>query len=838
MSRLLRMLAERDASVAIPADLRSELERLPHNTEGFLRLQNDITVLTHQLERRYRGILPFHTRVGRIRRIGMALHLARDPVTSLWYHNDRLEQKMLALRADRRRALEYYFALNKRLRKALHAVLPAFRNHRTDQPLMREAVTYRDLLQRFVITPRIHQNMITAQDPFAIDTTVFNIAELNEIGARYGNPGMVLELQVSMSTKPGALIDLDRKLGARREHILREAADLHLPSVWLVPLFEDRDAVKGITAYCDRLWEYALQSRRASQETHERFGEILAEVFIAGSDLSQQVSQAAGAQLYRQAKNDLMHWLAAHGLTDVIRLKMGSGEPMQRQGGYYGEQSGHAAFRQNPGASRLFCEHLSASARRSTVYATTPTMGVFAGGDLRTFQSAISEHLRRLPVASLAELLHHTAGMQTDHRRDTTRASEELTESRIVITARGKQALERLTLGPVDPAMDTFLAILTENFRQILYGREEDVVGIHVISYFIARTTPPLRDRPTVRPSAAGKDRGNRILERIAETIPFARYGSLLRAIAHNQAQTMVMGVPQLTTGLFRALDTFSRSDVVEGDPQTFVADHVLPHLPVHEILHTLRMYLEPDNRSLRAVERAFPAGNTALLALREDMDAVAPWVPLFQQELLRRHGVEISDFFEGSHFNADLLPTLRPDLAVLFQQDLLNTDTHAALRDLPRDVDPGWLREFTTLLELPAAIRQWRAQAWALLEQPVLQRVEAFVELAVSLHTISTRDGFGEMSLSGKAVRMPSRLDSFFRAGRVDDEMRQFLAAATQYLSIASEGLVEVPANIIRAMREVERIARIEEQALTSDQQDRLRCYLLQIARLTGENG
>jgi aspartate/methionine/tyrosine aminotransferase len=838
MSKLLRMLAERNPAVAVPADLRAELERLPANSERFLRLQNDITSLTHQLERRYRGILPFHTRAGRLRRLGMALHLARDPVTSLWYHNDRLEQKMLALRADRRRALEYYFALNKKLRKTLHALLPAFGDLLSDPTFMREAVTFRDLLQRFVITPRIHQNMVTAQDPFAIDTTVFNISELNEIGARYGNPGMVLALQVSMSTKPGALIDLDRKMRARREHILRDAGDLQLPSVWLVPLFEDRDAVGAITGYCDRLWEYALQSRRAHQETHERFSEILTEVFIAGSDLSQQVSQAAGAQLYRNAKNELMHWLAAHSLTDAVRLKMGCGEPMQRQGGYYGEQSGRAAFLQSPGATRLFTRHLSASARRSTIYATTPMMGVFAGGDLRTFQSAISEQLRHLPVSALAELLYHTAGMQTDHRRDTTRASEELTESRIVTTARGKQALERLTLGPVDPAMQEYLSILTDNFRQILYGREEDVVGIHVISYFIARTTPSLRDRPTVRPGAAGKDRGNRILERIAETIPFSRYGSLLRAIAHNQAQTVVLGIPQLTTGVFRALDTFARSGSVEGDPETFIADHVLPYLPVHEILHTLRMYLEPENKSLRAVEKSFPAGNTAMLALREDLDAVAKYIPLFQQELLRRHGVEISDFFEGSRFNPELLPTLRPDLAVLLQADILNTDPAGITGMLKRDVDAAWTREFSALLALPLSIRRWRAQAWALLEQPVLQRVEAFVELAVSLHGIASREGMGEFSLSGRSVRMPSRLDSFFRAARTDDEMRQFLAAATQYLTIASEGLVEVPANIIRAMREVERIARIEEQALSSDQQDRLRCYLLQIARLTGENG
>ena len=47
------------------------------------------------------------------------------------------------------------------------------------------------------------------------------------------------------------------------------------------------------------------------------------------------------------------------------------------------------------------------------------------------------------------------------------------------------------------------------------------------------------------------------------------------------------------------------------------------------------------------------------------------------------------------------------------------------------------------------------------------------------------------------------------------DDNMRQFLAAAFEYLSTVSEGMVEVPINIIRAIKEVERIIKIEEQAL-----------------------
>ncbi len=73
-----------------------------------------------------------------------------------------------------------------------------------------------------MITPRINQSLITAPDPFAIDTTVINIHEINEVGARCANPGMVLALQVSMSTRPEALIALYRKMRARRDYVLRD----------------------------------------------------------------------------------------------------------------------------------------------------------------------------------------------------------------------------------------------------------------------------------------------------------------------------------------------------------------------------------------------------------------------------------------------------------------------------------------------------------------------------------------------------------------------------------------------------------------------------------------
>ena len=603
-----------------------------------------------------------------------------------------------------------------------------------DPVLLRELVLYRDLLQRFVLTPRIHQRLITDQDPFAIDTTVFNLNEVNEIGARYGNPGMVLALQVSMSTKAEALISLDRKLRARREHLLRDHPGLDLPPVWLVPLFEGPEAVGGIIPYLQKLWEHALESRRMNQDPRDRFAEIIPEVFVAGSDLSQQIGQPAGASMNREAKLEMMRWLAEHGLADRIRMKVGTGEPMQRQGGYYSAVSGVPAFLSTPSAESRFAGHLRESTRTSTAYAVTPMMGFFAGGDLRTLQSAVAEQVRHLPVAEFARFLHHIGDAQRRQHQDIVRACEEMVDSRLRGSRRGAQALERLTVGQREKAYGEFLKLATDHFRQILYGRDEDVVGIHIISYFIARSTPSLRDRPTVRPAQGGKDQGSRILERIAETIPLSRYGSLLRAIAHNQSQTALLGVNQLTTGLFRALDAFARSPVVEGDPQTFIADRILPHLPVYEILHSLRLYQDVGLVHLRAVERAIPAGNSAFLAVREDLDAMRQFLPLLQQELLRRHGIDIDDFFDEMKFVPALLPTIRPDLAVLLQPDLFNTNPERLFEQAGGVLEAGWKRSIAELLALPERIRDFRAQAWGLLERPVFERVKSFVELAVAL--------------------------------------------------------------------------------------------------------
>ncbi len=839
LAHILDLLLQADPGLPVSRELIYELDRLPERNRRFVKLLNDITLLTHQLEQRYRGILPFSIDTSSLQRLATRWHLRRDPARILWQHNDRYEQKMLELRQQRRSMLEYYFSLNKQLRKQLHALIPAIKNNRTSEHLLREAVTYRDILQRTVITPRIHQTLVTARDQFAIDTTAYNMYEINTIAGSYGNPGLVLALQVSFSSKADALISLDRKLHVQAEKMRREHPEVELPSIWLIPLLEDVDSVKNIRSYLDRIWDYAVQSRQMAQTVQDRFAEIIPEVFVAGSDLSQQVSQAAAALLYLKAKNDFQTWLAEHGVAEVTRIKLGSGEPMQRQGGYYARVSGEAAFQDSEDSRRRFAAHLPAAARKSTGYAVTPLQGVFLASDLRTFQSNLSEQLRYLPARDFVSLLHHVHISQQNHRANLIRAAESIAESRMSAQGRNVQELERLTIGTNEAFYDGFLAELTENFRHILYGREEDVVGIHIITYFIARSSPQLRDRPTSRGIPdTGAERGRQILANIANIIPLAKQGSLLRAIAHNQAQTVVLGVNQLTTGLFRALERYIQKASVESDYERMIAEHILPHLPVYEILNTLRIYQDWPGECLGRVETAIPAGNSAIVALREDSNAMHRFLPFFQQELLRRHGVNVTDFFDQGRFIPELLPTLRPDLAVLLQEDLFNTDMDAFMQGVSGNTDNSWCADVEQLLHLPGRIRDLRSIIWDVMGDSVYQRVQSFSELATALYSFSSARSSGGTPPVARGAKLSPALTGFFRSARVDDEMRNFLIDAIEYLSSFTDGNVEVPVSIIRAMNEVERIALIEESALPLEKQDVIRGCLLQIARLAGENG
>ncbi len=839
MARILCTLRQVDPDISVNPELMSELDRLAQRNQRFTELLNAITQLTHQLERRYRGILPFSMDTTAFQRLSTRWHMRRDPAKVLLQHNDRYEQKMFELRQERRKTLEYYFELNKQLRKQLYALIPAIQMNRTSERLLREVVGFEDILQRVVITPRIQQSMITARDSFAVDTTVFNMHEINTVSGKYGNPGMALAMQISLSTRPETLISLDRKMRTQLEQARRDSPSSDLPSVWLIPLFEDLETVTNIRGYLDQVWDYATQSRQTAQSPQHRFAEIIPEIFIAGSDLSQQVSQARAAFLYQKAKYDVQSWLVEHGITDSVRIKMGSGEPMQRQGGYYSTVAGVHAFQNSASNRQRFSEHLLASARKSTAYAVTPLQGVFLGGDLRTFQSNLSEQLRFLPVRDFVSLLYHVRESQAIHRSDLIRAAEAAGESRLVARSRSMQELERLTFGTKEELYEQFLEELTDSFRHILYGREEDVVGIHIISYFIGRSIPQLRDRPTSRRTmGTGAERGQRILANIAEIIPLAKQGSLLRAISHNQAQTAVLGVNQLTTGLFRALDRFAQKSFTAAGQERMIAERLLPHLPVYEILKTLRLYQDREGEFLQRIETAFPAGNSAFVALREDNDALQRYLPLFQQELLRCHGVNVSEFFTNGVFIPDLLPTLRPDLAVLLQRDLFNTDIDSLLADVSGPIADDWRNEVARLLDVPRQIHHWRSMVWEVFEDSLYQRVKSFAELATALYSFAATRSFSATPQPARSAKLSPVLAGFFRTARADDEMREFLSGAIEYLSSFTDGNLEMPVSIIRAMNDVERIAQIEETALPPEKQKVLRHCVLQIARVAGENG
>ncbi len=142
--------------------------------------------------------------------------------------------------------------------------------------------------------------------------------------------------------------------------------------------------------------------------------------------------------------------------------------------------------------------------------------------------------------------------------------------------------------------------------------------------------------------------------------------------------------------------------------------------------------------------------------------------------------------------------------------------------------------------MTLPEKVKQLRTDIWMLLTDPIQQQVESFVQLALAVHSLITGQGWNKSPLSvepGKIMRLSSQVSQSLR-GVKDDGLRQFLISVVQYVTQMPGAMTELPLDIIRALQDVERIARIEEHILSEKQQNQLRFYLLQMARLCAENG
>ena len=111
-----------------------------------------------------------------------------------------------------------------------------------------------------------------------------------------------------------------------------------------------------------------------------------------------------------------------------------------------------------------------------------------------------------------------------------------------------------------------------------------------------------------------------------------------MRAISHNQAQTVVLGINQLTTGLFRALERFAQKAFAEAERDRMIAERLYRTCPFMKFRHPANLS-RLEKRIPQAHRNRNPGRKFSFVALREDSDAMQRDLPLFQQELLRRHG-------------------------------------------------------------------------------------------------------------------------------------------------------------------------------------------------------
>ncbi len=868
LSALVDYFKARNLLTASDLMILLQIGSIQNHIKAFKNTLSKITSLTSQLEAKYVQLLPFALVASRTKRFLRRLGLARDPIKEMWKHNDSNERRMRTYRQQRSTEMRRLFRINHQLTEIVENTVSRLDTKDCDIDLLLILQQYKNPLRQFFLTPRIHQKIITARDQFNVNTTVYNLVELNRLGAEHGYPGLVMSVQVSMANNPDAIIALDKKLRNERERVMRECPGLTLPHIRIVPLFEEIDVLQHIEEFLENLWEYVQGSCSLGQNTSERFCEFIGEFFIAGSDLSQQTGQLKAYSIYQETRGRIYRWLWQKGLLGTndfrlagkycLRIKFGSGEVAQRQAGYYDPTAAQPVLRLQDCAQikEIFGLDGPDWAARALQQAQSPLSGILQHSDFRTFQSNLVETLRYLPAEELANTLHHIQIKQTSYelRLWQTAAMVNSTRRRYsseISTLPGEmhpgqnmddrwQQLEIVVRRVESTTFHEFVELVRNNFVQILYGKPEDMAGVHVISYFLSQVLLPVRDRPAIRPTReTGEERTQQIVERLSGTLPLATHGTLLRAIDHNKAQTMVLGLNQLSTGICRAIKEFIDGEGQRGERVELLRKSVFPFVPVRDLLKSLRLYHDPDLTYTRRVAHAFPPGNSAIRVLEEDNKVIAEVLPLLQQFLIYQQGLAVAGLGEDGYLEAKHLRYIRPDLAVLMQKDLFNTDFGPFLEnftlDSPEKVE--YQREFSRRND----IINVRSQMWQLLDKPICEQVRSFMELALAVKTLQTEGQVvkvGEAAVSKSQIaRLGVQVNELLR-NVADDSMRQFLITAVQFLMHLPESMEEIPAEVLKALRDVQKILKLEEEALTQPQQKYLRFLFFKIARTAGESG
>jgi len=832
MAELLQHARHIDPSFTPDEVLWKKVLNLSDTNRNFWKLLNRITDLTVELAARYQSLMPYDLmNPSSFKRMLRKVGLSGDPVRKIWQHNDKLERQMKKLREERRYWLEYYFTLNKILRKTLHGFILRIAGRLDDPAVALPFIKYRSAVKRVALTPRIHQKQILDRDQFAIDTTVFNICEINSLAQKTGHPRMIPALQVSMSDTPRAFVNLDRKFLQQRETLSRNTGD-QIPPVWIIPLFEEMERVKSINQYLDEIWSYGLRTRRVEQSEQDRFKEMICEFFIAGSDLSQQVGQPGSQVLYQHARVDIKEWLATRALAADVRVKLGSGEPMQRQGGYYDPLAGKPVCT-DEGLSTFPEGPLKRQLNSARFY----LRGIWQGWEFRTFQSTVSEQIRFLNLEDRTTLLYHLIQSSAIHGEQVRRMNDTFQGTRNRSVMQRRQMIESLYGYSPDEAMNHFVHIHTQNFRQILYGRQEDLTGLHLVSYFLSRIVPTLRDRPTIRP--VSPQEGGELLQRFARIIPMSDSGSMLRAIGHQRSQTVMTGVNQLSTGLFRAMRQFAEDSRWKGEGLNVLQERILCQLPCMDILKTLRLYHDREQRIIKDAAAAFPPGNSAFAALEEDNQLIRDFIPLIQGEVLRSFGLPVQEIMENGRISPRVLSALTPELAVLLQPGLLNRNKDVFEKYTGGAPYASWMKRALSELEKPELISGHRNAIWNIVSDSVLEKIHSFNELAFALNVLAGifPEGGIDLPTAGsvgtlfrQVVKMP--------AAQEDDRLKMLLLEAVRMLRHVTARNTEIPVDVLRVIRDVQQIIKLEETALKTPSRNLIQAHLLAVARLTGENG
>ena len=294
------------------------------------------------------------------------------------------------------------------------------------------------------------------------------------------------------------------------------------------------------------------------QTPHSRFEEIFAEIFVAGSDLSQQIGQAHGAFQYLRAKNTRPYLAGRTRHGRACANKNRQWRAMQRQGGIILGWLANPPF---PILSAIGTgyPHTCLKLHRRAPRLQSPHCKVFSG---RRFTHLPELPVRTTPLPACGRVRQSTLPVRKRsraHRSNLVRAAETIAESRLGAQNRNIQELERLTIGVNEAIYTQFLNGDDQSFSSYPLSERLKMLLASISSPISsADRYPSCRDRRP--PGAAPRlraERGQQTLANIAEIIPLAKQGSLLRAIAHNQAQTSVLGINQLTSGYFVRLEYY-----------------------------------------------------------------------------------------------------------------------------------------------------------------------------------------------------------------------------------------------------------------------------------------